>query len=101
MLSTLGSRLLRPRAERPAAPSSGVSLAPTTAVSSRAAAHAGSNTEQHCQDDGASAMTRVPCPRCRGRLVFTAEDDLPRFQCLMCGRGFVPARAPLAVAKAA
>jgi hypothetical protein len=41
------------------------------------------------------------CPRCRGRLFFTAEDDLPRFTCLMCARSFVPAQAPQVGAKAA
>ena len=46
-------------------------------------------------------MPRPQCPRCRGRLMFTAEDNLPRFSCLMCGRSFVPDRAPQAVAKAA
>jgi hypothetical protein len=46
-------------------------------------------------------MTRPHCPRCRGALFFTAEDGLSRFQCLMCGRSFVPARAPHTVAKAA
>ena len=46
-------------------------------------------------------MTRPHCPRCRGSLFFTAEDDLPRFQCLMCGRSFVPAEAPRTALKAA
>ena len=46
-------------------------------------------------------MTRPHCPRCRGALFFTAEDNLPRLQCLMCGRSFVSAREPHAAAKAA
>ena len=47
------------------------------------------------------AMPRHHCPRCRGRLFFTAEDDLPRVACVMCGRGFIPAQARQTVAKAA
>jgi len=46
-------------------------------------------------------MVRYPCPRCRGRLIYTTEDDLPRLSCLMCGRAFVPAARPPIVAKAA
>ena len=46
-------------------------------------------------------MSRPRCPRCRGRLFFTAEDDLPRFTRLLCGRSFVPAQASQAGAKAA
>ena len=46
-------------------------------------------------------MTRPSCPRCRGRLIFTAEDGPPRVSCLMCGRSFVPARASQSIAKAA
>ena len=46
-------------------------------------------------------MTRPHCPRCRGRLFFMVEDDLPRFTCLMCGRSFVPAQASPVDAKAA
>ena len=46
-------------------------------------------------------MARLHCPCCRGRLFFTAEDDLPRFTCLLCGRSFIPAHAPQTVAKAA
>ena len=46
-------------------------------------------------------MSRPRCPRCRGALFFTAEDNLPRFSCLMCGRSYVPAREPHVIAKAA
>jgi hypothetical protein len=46
-------------------------------------------------------MTRAHCPRCRGWLFFTAEDRLPRFTCLLCGRSFVPALAAQPDAKAA
>ena len=46
-------------------------------------------------------MSRPHCPRCRGWLFFTAEDDRPRFTCLMCGRSFAPDQAPQAGAKAA
>jgi hypothetical protein len=37
-------------------------------------------------------MPHLHCPRCRGRLFFTAEDDLSRFSCLMYGRSFVVTR---------
>jgi hypothetical protein len=46
-------------------------------------------------------MSRPQCPRCRGSLFFTAEDGLPRFNCLMCGRSFVPAKDERVTAKAA
>ena len=46
-------------------------------------------------------MPRHHCPRCRGRLFFTAEDDLPRVTYVMCGRSFIPAQAQQTVAKAA
>ena len=46
-------------------------------------------------------MIRLPCPRCRRLLFFTAEDDLPRLTCLNCGRSFVPAHVPQTLAKAA
>ena len=46
-------------------------------------------------------MARPHCPRCRGALLFTAEDNLPRFACLMCGRSFVPVHPPRSVAAAA
>ena len=46
-------------------------------------------------------MSRPHCPRCRGRLYFTAEAGLPRFTCLMFGRSFVPDTAPHTIAKAA
>ena len=46
-------------------------------------------------------MSGPQCPRCRGRLFFTGEDDLPRFTCLMCGRSLVPAQASQAGVKAA
>ncbi len=46
-------------------------------------------------------MRRPPCPRCRGALFFTAEDGLPRYTCLLCGRSFAPARAAQPAAKAA
>ena len=46
-------------------------------------------------------MPRPPCPRCRGRLVFTTEDDRPCFQCLMCGRSFVPTHPSRSAAQAA
>lgn len=46
-------------------------------------------------------MSRPHCPRCRGWLFFTAEDSLPGFTCLMCGRNFVPAQASRVGAKAA
>ncbi|MGD9892541.1 MAG: sensor histidine kinase [Dehalococcoidia bacterium] len=48
-----------------------------------------------------TVMSRPHCPRCRGRLFFTVEDDLPCFTCLMCGRSFVPAQASQVSAKAA
>ena len=46
-------------------------------------------------------MARPHCPRCRGALFFTAEDNLPRLSCLACGRSFVPAREPAITAQAA
>jgi hypothetical protein len=46
-------------------------------------------------------MSRPHCPHCRGWLFFTAEDDLPCFRCLMCGRCFVSARASPTGAEAA
>jgi hypothetical protein len=39
-----------------------------------------------------SAMRRPRCPRCTGYLYYNAEDELPRFTCLACGRSFVPSR---------
>ena len=46
-------------------------------------------------------MSRPHCPRCRGWLFLTAEDNLPRFTCLLCGRSFLPALTSPAGAKAA
>jgi transposase-like protein len=46
-------------------------------------------------------MSRPHCPRCRGWLLFTVEDNLARFTCLLCGRSFVPRLASQPGAKAA
>ena len=46
-------------------------------------------------------MSRPRCPRCRGSLFFTAEDNLPRFTCLLCARSYVPAQEPDVMPKAA
>jgi transposase-like protein len=46
-------------------------------------------------------MARLHCPRCRGSLFFTAEDNLPRFSCIACGRSFVPERKPSVADRAA
>lgn len=46
-------------------------------------------------------MSRPHCPRCRGWLFVTMEDNRPRLTCLLCGRSFVPAPASHLDAKAA
>jgi hypothetical protein len=56
---------------------------------------------QRTLPQGGSTMARLHCPRCRGSLYFTAEDNLPRLSCLTCGRSFVPAHEPAVSAKAA
>jgi transposase-like protein len=46
-------------------------------------------------------MARPRCPRCTGNLFYNAEDSLPRFTCLACGRSFVPSRDEAPAQKAA
>jgi transposase-like protein len=59
------------------------------------------NKLQHTLLEGVSIMARLHCPRCRGSLFFTAEDNLPRYSCLACGRSFVPERKAPTAAQAA